>query len=135
MTLFRWILKWISVLVAWIAAVPMYPWPLILFPYLIIVFLGFSFMGAFGVVFEGKYTRRGQGLKVRARSFFSCSLVQYSGVRVGMALAVAVVIHRASLSGVIPGSIIFGLVFIVFFLIAGYDYFSMSNRSPREINY
>lgn len=133
MTLSSWVLKWILVLVAWMTAVPMYSRPNLLVAYLLLIFIIFSFMGVFGVVFEGKYIQRGKGFKASALSLLSCSSVQYSGARVGVALVVAIAIHRASLPGGFLEPLAFGIMFIVFFLFAGFDWFSTSRQPPRKI--
>ncbi|MEU3210109.1 hypothetical protein ABZ631_04250 [Nocardiopsis alba] len=116
------------VLVAWVALVPVYPYPRVLVICLLVIFFVFSLMGARGAVFEGRYILQGEGLGVDLRGFLKSSLVSFSGVRVGMALVVSVSLHWLSWEGFIGQSLIFGLIFIAFFVIAGMPFSSDSKE-------
>jgi hypothetical protein len=87
--------------------------------YLMGAFLLFSALGISGVLFDGHFRPSGEGLVDGAKVLVKESMSRFSGVRVGSAFVVSLAIHRFSVLSGTGGSLMFGILFLVFFVLAG----------------
>lgn len=119
MSVRRYILGWVGITVAWLLAVPTYPYFSVFLSYSLVVLVVFSLMGAFGVLYRGRVEQGGNGFAGFVREFFISASERFSGARVGVAFLVAVNIHRMHALDRIDGSYVFALIFASFLLLAG----------------
>lgn len=115
----------------WLLAFPAYPHSSIFITYLLIAFISFSVMGASGFVYYGRMECKCGGFRDLCRNFFSAAAVRFSGARVGVAFVAVVSMHRFFIVHDLDRTYLFGLVFLLFFFLAGQ--FDSSLREGGEL--